>query len=118
MAGGGGRGAGAPAGRGGAALADLAGQQARHCRLPDPRHPPATRLIDAVSGKVVAELARERPHEVRRTGPQEAEMFTYLAADGKTQLRGVISFPSNFDPSKKYPALASVYGGPAFARRA
>ena len=38
-----------------------------------------------------------------------------LVADGRTTLHGMIQFPSNFDPSKKYPALASVYGGPASA---
>src|SRR4051794_41932398 len=27
----------------------------------------------------------------------------------------MLHFPSNFDPAKKYPALASVYGGPASA---
>ena len=48
-------------------------------------------------------------------GLKKAEMFTYKAADGKTTLHGLISFPSNFDPSKKYPALVSVYGGPASA---
>jgi dipeptidyl-peptidase-4 len=42
-------------------------------------------------------------------------MFTYKAADGKTELHGMIHFPSNFDPSKRYPALASVYGGPESA---
>ena len=42
-------------------------------------------------------------------------MFTYKAADGKTTLHGLIQFPSNFDPSKKYPVLVSVYGGPASA---
>jgi len=40
-------------------------------------------------------------------------MFTYKAADGQTTLRGIIQFPSTFDPAKKYPALVSVYGGPA-----
>ena len=42
-------------------------------------------------------------------------MFTYKAADGQTTLHGLIHFPSNFDPTKKYPALVSVYGGPASA---
>jgi dipeptidyl-peptidase-4 len=46
---------------------------------------------------------------------KKAEMFTYTAADGKTLLRGTISFPSDFDPSKTYPVLASVYGGPGSA---
>src|SRR5207237_10243593 len=48
-------------------------------------------------------------------GLKKAEMFTYMAADGKTPLRGLIQFPSTFDPSKRYPALVSVYGGPASA---
>ena len=34
-------------------------------------------------------------------------MFTYMAADGKTTLYGMIAFPSNFDPAKKYPTLMS-----------
>ena len=42
-------------------------------------------------------------------------MFTYTAADGKTKLHGLIQFPSNFDPARKYPSLVSVYGGPASA---
>lgn len=46
-------------------------------------------------------------------GLKKTEMFTYKAADGTTTLRGLIQFPSNFDPAKKYPALVSVYGGPA-----
>ncbi|HJR60801.1 MAG TPA: DPP IV N-terminal domain-containing protein, partial [Vicinamibacterales bacterium] len=90
---------------------------------PDNRHvvdvyqthntPPATRLLDATSGKVVAELAQSDLTKFNSLGLKKAEMFTYLAADGKTTLRGMIQFPSKFDPSKKYPALLSVYGGPA-----
>jgi dipeptidyl-peptidase 4 len=76
--------------------------------------PPATRLVDA-AGKVVAELAASDTSKYEQLGFKRAEMFTYKAADGKTTLRGLISFPSNFDPSKKYPALVSVYGGPASA---
>ena len=43
--------------------------------------------------------------QFKELGLKKAEMFTYKAADGKTTLRGLISFPSNFDPAKKYPAL-------------
>ena len=76
--------------------------------------PPATRLLDA-AGKVVAELAASDMTKYEQLGFKKAEMFTYLAADGKTTLHGMINFPSNFDPAKKYPALVSVYGGPASA---
>ena len=91
---------------------------------PDGRHfvdvaqahdvPPVTRLIDS-DGAVVAELAKSDTTKFDELGLKKVEMFTYKAADGKTELRGLIHFPSNFDPSKKYPALASVYGGPASA---
>jgi len=75
--------------------------------------PPVTRLIDS-SGRLVAELAKSDTTRFDQLGLKKVEMFTYKAADG-TELRGLIHFPSNFDPSKKYPALASVYGGPASA---
>jgi dipeptidyl-peptidase 4 len=90
---------------------------------PDNRHfvdvyqthdtPSATRLVDATTGKVVSELAQSDLTKFNQLGLKKAEMFTYLAADGKTTLHGLIRFPSNFDPSKKYPALLAVYGGPA-----
>jgi len=116
MPGGGGRGGGPPAGIGGGAPCGIS---------PDNRFavdvyqthdaPPATRVIDAASGKAVAELAESDTSKFDALGLKKAEMFTYLAADGKTLLRGLVSFPSGFDPSKPYPALASVYGGPASA---
>ena len=76
--------------------------------------PPATRLVDA-AGKVVAELAKSNLTKYAELGFKPAEMFTYTAADGKTKLHGLIQFPASFDPSRKYPALVSVYGGPASA---
>jgi dipeptidyl-peptidase 4 len=76
---------------------------------------PATRLVDAATGKTVTELAASDLTKFNELGLKKAEMFTYLAADGKTTLRGLISFPSNFDPSKKWPTIVSVYGGPASA---
>lgn len=77
--------------------------------------PPATRLVDASTGAVIAELFRSDLTKFTELGLRKAEMFTYKAADGKTTLRGTIQFPSTFDPSRKYPALVSVYGGPASA---
>ncbi len=116
MAGGGGRGGGMPIGPVGAGACGISPDN-RHAVVVYQTHntPPATRLIDAVAGKVIAELAASDVTKFNELGLKKAEMFTYLAADGKTPLRGMISFPSNFDPTKKYPALAEVYGGPASA---
>jgi dipeptidyl-peptidase-4 len=75
---------------------------------------PVTRLID-MDGKVVSELAKTDLTRFNELGLKKVEMFTFTAADGKTQLHGMIHFPSNFDPSKRYPVLMPVYGGPASA---
>jgi len=77
--------------------------------------PPATRLVDAVTGATVAEVAQSDAAKFGELGLKKAELFTFAAADGKTTLRGVLQFPSTFDPAKKYPVLVSVYGGPEFS---
>jgi dipeptidyl-peptidase-4 len=75
--------------------------------------PPATRVIDAASGKVVADVAASDLAKFDQLGLKKAELFTFKAADGQTTLYGVVQFPSNFDASRKYPVLVQVYGGPA-----
>ena len=73
---------------------------------------PVSRLIDA-DGRVLAEIARSDTSRFAQLGLKRVEMFTYTAADGRTPLYGLIHFPSNFDPGRKYPVLVPVYGGPA-----
>ncbi|MBI3409269.1 MAG: DPP IV N-terminal domain-containing protein [Planctomycetes bacterium] len=74
--------------------------------------PPSSRLVN-MDGKVLAELTKSDTSKFDKLGLKRVEMFTYKAADGETDLHGMLHFPSNFDPSKKYPLLVSVYGGPA-----
>ncbi|MEW6127556.1 MAG: DPP IV N-terminal domain-containing protein [Acidobacteriota bacterium] len=74
--------------------------------------PPSTRLVDA-TGKVVEELAKSDLTKFEELKLKKMELIKYKAADGVTELHGLLSFPSNFDPSKKYPLLVSVYAGPA-----
>lgn len=74
------------------------------------RAPTAT-LHDA-SGRRVASIATSRTDDMQRLGLKPSERFTFTSADGVTQLYGSLEFPSNFDPSLRYPLLFSVYGGP------
>jgi len=74
--------------------------------------PPVTRLLDA-EGRVVEELAKSDATKFDQLGLKRVELIKYKAADGATDLYGMLHFPSNFDPNKKYPLLVSVYGGPA-----
>jgi len=73
--------------------------------------PPATRLID-IRGRVVAELSKGDLTSFSEAGMRPVEQFTFISADGVTELHGTLHFPSGFDPSRKYPVLFSVYGGP------
>jgi dipeptidyl-peptidase-4 len=77
--------------------------------------PPATRVVDASSGKTVSEVVASDLTKFEQLGLKKAELFTFKAADGQTTLHGLIQFPSTFDASRKYPVLVQVYGGPASA---
>jgi len=69
--------------------------------------PPSSALY-TTTGKVVKVLAQ---------GPDvtndRSELFSFKAVDGVTDIYGVLHKPENFDPSKEYPVIVSVYGGPA-----
>lgn len=73
--------------------------------------PPVTCLRDA-DGKLVAELARSDMSKFEQLGLKRVELFTFKAADGVTDLYGLLHRPSRFDAGKKYPLLVSVYAGP------
>jgi len=92
---------------------DLA-PDARHFVDTIQRHdtPPSTRLVDA-DGKVLAELAKSDTTKFDKLGLKRVELLTFKAAEGTNDLHGLLHFPSNFDPAKKYPLLVSVYAGPA-----
>ena len=89
---------------------------------PDARHfmdtiqthdtPPSTRLVDA-DGKVLAELAKSDTTKFEKLGLKRVELLKFKSADGTNDLHGLLHFPSNFDPAKKYPLLVTVYAGPA-----
>jgi dipeptidyl-peptidase-4 len=74
--------------------------------------PPATVLATA-DGKQVAVLASSDMAKFDQLGLHRAELYTFTAADGKTRLHGLLQKPSNFDSTKKYPVLVTVYAGPA-----
>jgi dipeptidyl-peptidase-4 len=73
--------------------------------------PPITRLLDA-DGKVVEELAQSDLSKFETLGLKRVDLLHFKAADGETDLYGLLHKPSTFDPKKKYPLLVSVYAGP------
>lgn len=74
--------------------------------------PPASRVVDAANGSVIANVVGTDMTKFNALGLKKAELFSYTATDGTTPLFGLLQFPSDFDPSKRYPVIVSVYGGP------
>ena len=71
--------------------------------------PPSVELRSA-DGKLLQTLTTARVDpELHWTAPEE---FVVKAADGKTDLYGVLFKPWDFDASKKYPVIDNIYGGP------
>ena len=65
-------------------------------------------------GKVIMELAKPDTRRLKELGWRAPERFTVKAADGLTDIYGIMWKPADFDPNKKYPIISSVYPGPFF----
>jgi dipeptidyl aminopeptidase/acylaminoacyl peptidase len=77
---------------------------------------PPVSVLRRSDGTLVTLLERADPAPLKAEGFTAPERFTAMAADGTTVLYGAILRPSNFDPSKRYPVIDSIYPGPQ-ARR-
>ena len=72
---------------------------------------PLTCLRDA-RGRKVMDLEQADMKQLLANGYQFPEQFTVKAADGVTDLWGVMYKPFNFDSTKVYPIIDYVYPGP------
>ena len=67
------------------------------------------RLAD---GKLIKTLQKAAISKLRAMGWRHPQRFMAKARDGKTNIYGVIFFPSTFNPHIKYPILDDTYSGP------
>jgi len=74
--------------------------------------PPVTVLRGTDSGRVIRTLAEADAEQLRDTGWEPPEPFKATAADGDTDLYGVLWRPSDFDPDEAYPVIEQIYTGP------
>ena len=73
--------------------------------------PARTDLVRS-SGSTVKVLAEMDIAPLKAVGYTPPEEFTVKAADGTTDLWGVLYKPYNFDPSRAWPVIEYIYGGP------
>ena len=73
--------------------------------------PYATDLRRA-DGSLVARLETADTSALARLGHRPPEPFRALAADGATEIHGVIYTPAEFNAGQKYPVVDYIYAGP------
>ncbi|MFC2188144.1 DPP IV N-terminal domain-containing protein [Fulvivirgaceae bacterium LMO-SS25] len=72
---------------------------------------PITNLYDA-DGKLIRTIQKEETPEFDPAKHHKVEMFTIKTDDGKFDMPVIWVLPANFDKTKKYPVVFSIYGGP------
>lgn len=65
-----------------------------------------------MEGKLVMKLGESDVSKLYKKGWKLPETFSVKAADGETDLYGVMWKPFDFDPNRKYPVISCVYPGP------
>ncbi|MFD9371619.1 DPP IV N-terminal domain-containing protein [Streptomyces sp. NPDC060020] len=77
--------------------------------------PPVTSVRDW-AGRVLVELERADITGLTATGWTAPERFRVKAADGVTDIYGVLYRPHGFDPYRQYPVVDNLYPGPQVNR--
>jgi dipeptidyl-peptidase-4 len=75
-------------------------------------HPPVVELRRTADGALVAELQRADAAALEAAGWQAPERFVAKGRDGVTDIWGVIWKPTDFDATRRYPVIESIYAGP------
>ena len=73
---------------------------------------PVAALHNATTGRKILDLETADLSKLREAGFKFPEPFTVKAADGVTDLFGVMYKPFDFDSTKRYPLVQYVYPGP------
>ena len=69
-------------------------------------------------GKLIATLQEADITKLLATGWKHPKPFSVKARDGKTDIYGLLFYPSNFDENKKYAVIDGTYSGPQAVRTA
>ncbi|RZK45417.1 MAG: S9 family peptidase, partial [Pedobacter sp.] len=76
-----------------------------------PNVAPVTALRD-MNGKLITVLQKTDVSRLVATGWKPPTPVSVKAADGKTDIYGLVFTPTNMDPAKKYPVIDYIYPGP------
>ena len=88
---------------------DLAHYVDTYSRLDRPN---VTELRDARDGRLLETLERGDASALFAAGYRAPETFSAPGRDGKTPIWGLVVRPTDYDASRKYPVIESIYAGP------
>ena len=73
--------------------------------------PTKVALVD-MNGKIVRELEDSKSSDFDQYKVGKTAYFTIPSADGQYDLPVIVTYPTDFDETKEYPVIMSIYGGP------
>jgi dipeptidyl-peptidase-4 len=65
-------------------------------------------------GQLVREVHKNDMPEYDPAKNSKSEMMKIMTSDGQFNMPAIITYPVNFDPTKRYPVIFTIYGGPNF----
>ncbi len=74
--------------------------------------PPVHEVRRVDDGALMGRFEQADISALEASGWKPPEVFVAKGRDGKTDIWGIICRPKNFDPSRKYPVIESIYAGP------
>ncbi|MBM4187883.1 MAG: S9 family peptidase [Gemmatimonadetes bacterium] len=76
---------------------------------------PTRTVVRSLDGRPAFAIEEADISRLTATGWRFPERFAIKAADDSTELFGILLFPSDFDPARRYPVIDEIYPGPQVA---
>ena len=73
---------------------------------------PGSIIVYDKNGKLMREVYKFELSQVDPSKQAKAELVKIKTSDGLFEMPAIITYPLNFDPSKLYPVVFQIYGGP------
>jgi len=74
--------------------------------------PTVTELRRSKDGSLVYEVSAGNWDQLTEAGWRPQQRFVAHGRDGETEIWGIVTRPTNFDPNKQYPIVEYIYAGP------
>jgi dipeptidyl-peptidase 4 len=78
---------------------------------------PGAIILYDKNGKFLRDIHKFEPMASDPSKNSKSELVKIRTSDGLFDMPAIITYPLNFDPTKKYPVVFTIYGGPEYKYR-